>query len=79
MNIQLKENTPFEKYQMAVRVLEAMGIEVQNEINPIPEVIFISDEEAKLVSDVVKRTKENCLYSEKEAEEILSKMWEKWL
>lgn len=28
-NIQLKNNTSFEQYQMAVRVLEAIGVEIE--------------------------------------------------
>lgn len=38
-NIQLKNNTSFEQYQMAVRVLEAIGVEIE-ENNKIDDDFF---------------------------------------
>lgn len=38
-NIQLKNNTSFEQYQMAVRVLEAIGVEIE-ENNKIEDDFF---------------------------------------
>lgn len=70
--ITLKENISFAQYQMVVKVLENMGIEVSN---PTDNKIYLSQEEKielqKGVDDIeAKRT-----YSHKEVMDEINELW----
>lgn len=79
--IQFRNDISMEQYQMVIRVLEALGLEVEKDHSDeiLPQSVCISEDEAKEVAYALKRADESALISEQEGEQILSRIWEKWL